>query len=74
VELRPARDQGAYLAGLSIRASDALVPAGDVIPAQAIAALVTERGVLVPPSAPAIASLIASSEGTGTTGPLETPG
>jgi methylthioribose-1-phosphate isomerase len=74
VELRPARDQAAYLTGLSIRVSDALVPAADVIPAGTISALVTERGVLVPPSAPAIASLIASSEGTGTTGPLETPG
>lgn len=74
VELRPARDQAAYLSGLSIRVSDALVPAGDVMPAQTIAALVTERGVLVPPSAPAIASLIASSEAGGPVGPSETGG
>lgn len=72
VELRPARDQAAYLTGLSIRVSDALVPAADVIPAGTIAALVTERGVLVPPSAPAIAELIASSEATAPIGPPET--
>ena len=72
VELRPARDQAAYLTGLSIRVSDALVPAGDVMPAGTIAALVTERGVLVPPSAPAIAALIGSSEATGPIGPAET--
>ena len=54
--------------------SDALVPAADVIPAGTIAALVTERGVLVPPSAPAIAELIASSEATAPIGPPETAG
>jgi methylthioribose-1-phosphate isomerase len=48
------------------------VPAADVIPAGTIAALVTERGVLVPPSAPAIAELIASSEATAPIGPPET--
>jgi methylthioribose-1-phosphate isomerase len=58
VELRPARDQAAYLAELSIRGSDALVPASDVIPVEAISALVTERGVLVPPSAEAIGRLL----------------
>jgi methylthioribose-1-phosphate isomerase len=61
VELRPARDQAAYLAELSIRVSDALVPASDVIPVEAISALVTERGVLVPPSAEAIGRLLESA-------------
>ena len=58
VEMRPARDQAAYLTGLSIRVADALVPASDVMPAETIAALVTERGVLAPPSAAGIASLV----------------
>ena len=53
-----ARDLAAYLTGVPMRASDVLVPASDVIPAVAIAALVTERGVLEPPSAEAIASLL----------------
>jgi methylthioribose-1-phosphate isomerase len=69
VELRPARDQAAYLAGLSIRVSDALVPAGDVIPAHAIAALVTEHGVLAPPSAQAIGMLLSSRAGRPPTSP-----
>ena len=56
--MRPARDQAAYLTGLSIRVADALVPASDVMPAETIAALVTERGVLAPPSAASIASLV----------------
>ena len=58
VELRPARDQAAFLAGLSIRVADALVPASDVMPADTIAALVTDRGVFAPPSAAAIASIV----------------
>ncbi len=47
-ELRPARDLVAYLADVPIRSSDALVPAADVIPADAISTLVTERGVFTP--------------------------
>jgi len=58
VELRPARDMAAYLAGFSIHITDALVPAADVIPASAIHALVTERGVLAPPSGEGIAALL----------------
>ena len=42
VELRPARDLSAYLADVPVRASDALVPAADVIPADAIDAFITE--------------------------------
>ena len=34
----------AYLADVPIRASDALVPAADVIPAAAVDALITEEG------------------------------
>lgn len=63
VELRPARDQAAFLAGLSIRVADALVPASDVMPADTIAALVTDRGVLAPPSAAAIASIMDTPPG-----------
>jgi methylthioribose-1-phosphate isomerase len=48
VELRPARDLSAYLAGVPVRSSDALVPASDVIPATAIDLIVTERGVSDP--------------------------
>ncbi len=58
VELRPARDQAAFLTGLSIRVADALVPASDVMPADTIAALVTDRGVLARPSTAAIASIV----------------
>ncbi len=47
-ELRPARDLVDYLADVPIRASDALVPAADVIPADAISTLVTERGAVTP--------------------------
>jgi methylthioribose-1-phosphate isomerase len=57
VELRPAGDLVAYLAGVPIRPSAALVPATDVIPAATIGALVTERGVLWPPLASAIEAL-----------------
>ena len=57
-ELRPARDLLAYLGDVPIPASDALVPASDVIPAGAISALVTERGALSPPSHEAIAALL----------------
>jgi methylthioribose-1-phosphate isomerase len=63
-ELRPARELVAYLADVPIRASDALVPASDVIPAGAIAALVTERGVLAPPTAETISTLLGAAEGT----------
>jgi len=48
VELRPARDQVAYLANTPIRGSDALVPATDVMPAATVSALLTERGVVSP--------------------------
>lgn len=61
VELRPARELVSYLAAVPIRAADALVPASDVIPAAAIAALVTERGVLAPPTAEAIATLFGTA-------------
>jgi methylthioribose-1-phosphate isomerase len=44
LELRPARELAAYLADVPIRASDALVPAADVIPAAAVDALITEEG------------------------------
>ncbi len=47
-ELRPARDLVAFLADVPIRSSDALVPAADVIPADAISMLVTERGATTP--------------------------
>jgi methylthioribose-1-phosphate isomerase len=47
-ELRPARELVAYLAGVPVRAADALVPAVDVVPAAALAALVTDRGVVAP--------------------------
>ena len=45
VELRPARELTAYLRDVPVRVSDALVPAADVIPAEAIEAFVTERGM-----------------------------
>jgi methylthioribose-1-phosphate isomerase len=48
VELRPARDLVAYLADTPIRASDALVPAGDVMPAATVSVLLTEQGAVSP--------------------------
>jgi len=45
VEMRPARDLVAYLTDVPIRASDALVPAGDVVPAADITTMVSENGV-----------------------------
>ena len=45
VELRPAHDLSAYLADVPIRASDALVPASDVVPAGVVDAWVTEEGI-----------------------------
>lgn len=64
VELRPARDLSAYLADVPIRASDALVPATDVIPAALVGALVTERGTLNSVSRDTIAALV-PEEGAG---------
>jgi methylthioribose-1-phosphate isomerase len=58
VDLRPVGDLTAYLANVPIRATGALLPASDVIPAAALAALVTERGVLAAPTAEAIAELL----------------
>jgi methylthioribose-1-phosphate isomerase len=72
VELRPARELASYLVAVPIRAADALVPAGDVIPAAAIAALVTERGVLAPPTAEAIAALLGAAPGLHGATPAET--
>jgi methylthioribose-1-phosphate isomerase len=46
VELRPARDLVAYLTNVPVRASDALVPATDVVPAAAVGAMVSEHGVI----------------------------
>jgi methylthioribose-1-phosphate isomerase len=46
VELRPAREFAAYLADVPIRASDALVPATDVIPAACITTMVSELGAI----------------------------
>lgn len=63
VELRPARELVSYLTDVPVRASDALVPAGDVVPAAAIAALVTERGALAPPTAEGIAALLGTGPG-----------
>lgn len=57
VELRPARDLAAYLSEVPIRASDAIVPATDVIPADTIGSLVTERGIAAPPTREAVAAL-----------------
>jgi len=48
VEMRPAKDLSTYLANVPIRASDALVPACDVIPAADISAMVSEHGVTTP--------------------------
>lgn len=61
-ELRPARDLSAYLADVPIRASDALVPATDVVPAGAVSALVTEGGVAMPLTADAVAHLAGQGE------------
>jgi methylthioribose-1-phosphate isomerase len=58
VELRPARESVAYLAGVPLRASDVVAPACDIIPAAAISALVTERGVVAPVTPEGIASLV----------------
>ncbi len=57
VEMRPAREMVAYLAGVPLRVSDVLAPASDIIPAAAITALVTERGVIAPVTTEGIASL-----------------
>lgn len=62
VEMRPARDLSAYLAAVPIRVSDALVPATDVVPAEIVSALVTERGVASPPTPGGVAGL-ASQDG-----------
>ena len=43
-ELRPARELSAYLRDVPVRVSDALVPAADIIPAMAVATVVTEHG------------------------------
>lgn len=43
-ELRPARELSTYLAEVPVRASDALVPAADVVPAELIDLRVTEAG------------------------------
>jgi len=61
VEMRPARDMAAYLAGFSVHVADVLVPVADVIPASAISVLVTERGILSPASGEGIAALLDSS-------------
>jgi methylthioribose-1-phosphate isomerase len=61
-ELRPARDLSAFLADVPIRASDALVPATDVIAAASISALVTEAGVAMPVATESIAGLMAAGE------------
>ncbi len=63
VELRPARDLSAYLAEVPIRATDALVPATDVIPADTISALVTERGTVAPLTPGALAGLAGAATG-----------
>jgi methylthioribose-1-phosphate isomerase len=55
-ELRPARELVAYLAGVPVRASDVLLPAADVVPAAALTALVTERGVVAPVTPEGIAA------------------
>jgi methylthioribose-1-phosphate isomerase len=47
-ELRPARELAAYLAHVPIRATDALVPAADVVPVGLIDSLVTEDGPRAP--------------------------
>jgi methylthioribose-1-phosphate isomerase len=57
VELRPARELSAYLADVPIRATDALVPAGDVIPAALIDTLVTEHGATAAVTPTAVAAL-----------------
>jgi methylthioribose-1-phosphate isomerase len=69
-ELRPPREQTTYLADVRLSTDEALVPANDVIPAELIWALVTERGMLGRPDASAIAALLdspassASAEGS----------
>jgi methylthioribose-1-phosphate isomerase len=63
VELRPSRELLSYLAAVPIRSADALVPASDVIPAAAIDALVTERGVLAPPTAEVLATVALTAHG-----------
>jgi methylthioribose-1-phosphate isomerase len=59
VELRPVREAVAYLAGVPLRASDVLVPACDIVPAAAISALLTERGVVAPVTPEGLVSLVA---------------
>lgn len=56
-ELRPARDLSAYLAAVPIRATDALVPAADIIPATLVETLVTEHGVTATPMPDSVAAL-----------------
>ena len=51
-ELRPARELSTYLADVPVRASDALVPAADVIPAELIDLRVTEAGAEWGPERP----------------------
>jgi methylthioribose-1-phosphate isomerase len=50
-ELRPARDLAMYLSDVPIRADDAVVPATDVIPADAIDLFVSEGGATGPVAA-----------------------
>ena len=45
-ELRPARELAAYLSDVPVRASDALVPAADVIPSELVDLRVTESGAI----------------------------
>jgi len=58
VELRPARELSAYLAGVEVRATGAMVPATDVMPAELIGGLVTEQGLTSPVTPAAVAALV----------------
>jgi methylthioribose-1-phosphate isomerase len=58
LEMRPARELTTYLSGVAVRASDAKVPATDVMPPGTIHALVTEQGVASPVTRDTIAALL----------------
>jgi methylthioribose-1-phosphate isomerase len=61
-DLRSGRELAAYLGDVPIGPADGLAPVIDVIPAASITSLVTERGVLSPPDAGAVAALLGSGE------------
>jgi hypothetical protein len=68
-ELRPARELVDYLAGVPVRVADALVPASDVIPAPALSAIVTDRGVVAPVDREALAAHMGWADAAAATPP-----